>query len=186
MIYLLLFAEFFKIGLFSIGGGLATLPFLQELADTRGWITSSQLLDMIAVSESTPGPIGINTATFVGNATAGLFGGMVATAGIVAPSIIIIILIARSLSAFGEHPLVQGAFAGVRPVVAGLIGAVALELGRSELLNLEQWGIGSLLTWIRPQAIVLFAVVLVLAMTKRWHPVLYLAGAAVVGIALRL
>lgn len=185
MIYLQLFAEFFKIGLFSIGGGLATLPFLQELVETRGWITASQLLDMIAVSESTPGPLGINTATFVGNAAAGVFGGVVAILGIVAPSIVIIVLIARSLSAFGDHPLVKGAFSGVRPTVAGLIGAVALQLGQTELLNLGQWGTGSPLEWLNFRAVVLFAGVLVLASTTRWHPVLLLAGAAVLGVVFR-
>ena len=89
MIYLTLYLEFFKIGLFSVGGGLATLPFLQELVYKYGWITSEELLNMIAISESTPGPIGINTATFVGNTTAGVLGGVVATLGIITPSIII-------------------------------------------------------------------------------------------------
>src|SRR5699024_7366077 len=109
MIYINLFLIFFKIGLFSIGGGLATLPFLQELANNYNWISSEELIDMIAISESTPGPIGINTATFVGYKAAGIFGGIVTTLGIVTPSIIIIIIIAHYFKRFNEKPLVQGA-----------------------------------------------------------------------------
>ena len=90
MIYLQLFYEFFKIGLFAIGGGLATLPFLYNLSDKTAWFTHAQLADMIAVSESTPGAIGVNMATYVGYQTVGFFGGVIATIGLVFPSIIII------------------------------------------------------------------------------------------------
>src|SRR5690554_1960609 len=124
MIYLILYLEFFKIGLFSLGGGLATLPFLQELIVKYGWISNEELLNMIAVSESTPGPIGVNTATFVGFNTANIFGGVVATMGLVTPSIIIITVIAHYFSKFNEHPNVVGAFLGIRPAVTGLIAFV--------------------------------------------------------------
>ena len=93
MIYLSLFYEFFKAGLFAVGGGLATIPFMKEIALKTGWFTLSQLTDMIAVSESTPGPMGVNCATYVGYETAGLLGGVIATLGLIAPSIIIIIII---------------------------------------------------------------------------------------------
>jgi len=139
--YLILFAEFFKIGLFAIGGGLASLPFLQQLIAKYGWITSDQLLDMIAISESTPGPIGINAATYVGFEAAGVFGGVVATMGLVSPSIIIIVLLARVLQLYNDHPLVEGGFGAIRPAVAGLIGAVAFDLGRTELLQNIVWKI---------------------------------------------
>ena len=95
MILIKLYFEFFKIGLFSIGGGLATLPFLQDLADKTDWLTASELVDMIAISESTPGAIGINTATFVGYKAGGVIGGITTTLGIITPSIIIILLIAH-------------------------------------------------------------------------------------------
>ncbi len=95
MIYLRLFYEFFKAGLFSIGGGLATLPFLYDISDTTGWFTHGQLADMLAISESTPGPIGINMATYVGFTTGGVPGAVIATVGIITPSIIVILLIAR-------------------------------------------------------------------------------------------
>ncbi|MDK2789175.1 MAG: chromate transporter, partial [Epulopiscium sp.] len=117
MIYFLLFIEFFKIGLFAIGGGLATLPFLQELIEKYHWFSSYDLINMIAISESTPGPIGINTATFVGYKTAGIIGSIIATLGIVTPSIIIIILIAHYYMKFSEHPVVRASLNGIRPVV---------------------------------------------------------------------
>src|SRR5690554_4408444 len=135
MTYLILYLEFFKIGLFSLGGGLATLPFLQELIVKYGWITNEQLLNMIAISESTPGPIGVNTATFVGFSTAGILGGIVATMGLATPSIIIIAIIAHYFSKFNEHPIVIGAFSGIRPAVTGLIAFVGFELGKGELFN---------------------------------------------------
>ena len=105
MIYFKLFLVFFRIGLFAVGGGLATLPFLQEIVHKYGWITTEELMDMIAISESTPGPIGINTATFVGNKTAGLLGGTVATLGIVTPSIVIIVIIAHYFLSLVKGPL---------------------------------------------------------------------------------
>ena len=100
MIYLQLFYEFFKTGLFAIGGGLATLPFLSDMAERTGWFTQSQLADMLAVSESTPGPVGVNMATYVGFETAGVLGAIVATLGLVFPSIVIILVIAGFLKAF--------------------------------------------------------------------------------------
>ena len=112
MIYIILFLEFFKIGLFSVGGGLATLPFLKELIDKYGWISQDELLNMIAISESTPGPIGINTATYVGYQVSGVLGGIIAVAGIVAPALLIIIVIAHYFDKFYERPLVKGAFYG--------------------------------------------------------------------------
>ena len=97
MIYLSLFWEFFKTGLFATGGGMATLPFLYRMSETKGWFTAAQLADMVAVSESTPGPIGVNMATYVGFTTAGIPGSLIATIGLVTPSIIVILIIARIL-----------------------------------------------------------------------------------------
>ena len=110
MIYLRLFYEFFKVGLFSVGGGLATLPFLYDISDTTGWFTHGQLADMLAISESTPGPIGINMATYVGFTTGGIPGAVIATVGIITPSIIVILLIAKFLQAFRDNKYVKGAF----------------------------------------------------------------------------
>ncbi|GAB6138179.1 chromate transporter [Halanaerobaculum tunisiense] len=169
MIYLLLYWEFFKIGLFSIGGGLATLPLLQQVIEKYGWITNQQLLDMIAIAESTPGPIGINVATFVGYDTADLVGGLVAPIGLATPSVIIILVIARYFIKFNQHPVVRGALSGIRPAVAGLIGFVAFKVGSGELLFSLK---GSLL----------FIILLYLLNRFDQHPILYLLGAGLVGI----
>ena len=107
MIYLMLFYEFFKTGLFAVGGGMATLPFLDAMALKTGWFTQAQLIDMIAISESTPGPIGVNMATYVGFTTAGPLGSIIATLGLIAPSIIVILIIAKFLSKFKDSPIVK-------------------------------------------------------------------------------
>lgn len=120
MTYLLLFYEFFKTGLFAVGGGLATLPFLYDMAARHPeWFTTSQLADMVAVSESTPGPLGVNMATYVGFITGGLPGALVATIGLVAPSIIIILIVAAFLKRFRDSKLVNAVFYGLRPGVDG-------------------------------------------------------------------
>ena len=121
MIYFQLFYEFFKIGLFALGGGLATLPFLYNLAAKYPWFDASMLPNMIAVSESTPGPIGVNMATYAGYSAAGISGGIVATLGLVTPSIIIIMIIAGFLNKFQENLYVKSAFYGLRPAVTALI-----------------------------------------------------------------
>lgn len=183
MIYIILFLEFFKIGLFSLGGGLATLPFLQELIVKYAWITHTELLNMIAVSESTPGPIGVNTATFVGYNTAGIFGGVVATMGLAAPSIIIIIIIAHYFTKFNEHPLVEGAFLGIRPAVTGLIAFVAFELGKGELFNLQQFSLNKeILNFLNLKSIILFIILFYLINKYKKHPIFYIILAAVIGI----
>lgn len=192
MIYLLLFYEFFKIGLFTIGGGLAALPFLQALIPKYGWITADQLLDMIAISEATPGPIGVNVATFVGYRTAGIFGGVLATLSTAAPSIIIILLVANGLKKVKEHPIAQGAFAGIRPAVAGLIGAVALELGRYDLINGNRAGTvpveagAALWQAVNVPGVILFLAALLVYLRFKRHPIIILAVAAAVGIFLKL
>ena len=117
-IYAKLFWEFFKAGLFAIGGGMATVPFLQEMGDATGWFTSAELADMIAISESTPGPIGVNMATYVGNVTAGIPGGIIATLGLVTPSVIIILIVATVLKKFRDNKYVNSAFYGLRPATA--------------------------------------------------------------------
>ena len=123
MLYLQLFWEFFKTGLFAIGGGMATLPFLYDMADKTGWFTRAQLADMIAVSESTPGPIGVNMATYVGFLTGGVPGAVTATVGLIAPSVIVILIVAAFLQAFRDSKYVAGAFYGLRPASTALITA---------------------------------------------------------------
>ena len=128
MIYLSLFYEFFKAGLFAVGGGLATIPFMKEIALKTGWFTLSQLTDMIAVSESTPGPMGVNCATYVGYETAGLLGGVIATLGLIAPSIIIIIIISKILEKFRNNRFVDAAFFGLRAASVALIAEAGVSV----------------------------------------------------------
>ena len=125
-VYLRLFFEFFKTGLFAVGGGMATLPFLKIMGESTGWFTQTDLMNMLAVSESTPGPVGINMATYVGFTTAGLTGSIVATIGEVTPSIVIIMVIAAMLAKFRDSKYVANAFYGLRPASTGLIGAAVI------------------------------------------------------------
>lgn len=183
MILLRLYWEFFKTGLFAVGGGLATLPFLHDISVRTGWFTQSQLSDMIAVSESTPGPMGVNMATYVGYTTAGIPGSLCATLGLITPSIVIILIIAVSLKAFRHNKYVEAAFYGLRPASAGLIAASGLSVF---VLALWQDSGASLLSHINWKGAVLFAVLLYLTRwcgkTKKLHPIVFILASAVVGI----
>ena len=183
MIYLILFLEFFKVGLFSIGGGLATLPFLQELIYKYGWATSEELLNMIAVSESTPGPIGINMATFLGYKTTGVFGGILATIGLVMPSLIIIIIVAHYFTAFSEKHIVKSSFYGIRPAVAGLIGAAGFEVAKVSIFNFNKFMENkNILQLFDLKGVILFAFMIFLINKYKKHPIIYIIFAAFIGI----
>ena len=183
MIYLQLFFEFLKVGLFAIGGGMATFPFLTDLADKTGWYTQQQLVDMVAIAESTPGPIGVNTATYVGFTTAGLPGSLIASLGLITPSVIIILIIARVLAKFKNSKLVQDVFYGLRPASTGLIAAAGFSVVVVSLLNLSASTLLGMVNW---KGIVLAAVLLLLTrkvkQTKDLHPVVFIALSAVVGV----
>ena len=187
MIYLTLFYEFFKTGLFAVGGGLATLPFLYEMADKYSWLTYEMLADMIAVSESTPGPVGINMATYAGYHAAGIPGSIVATLSLVLPSVIIVILIAKFLTKFDQKPLVQDAFSGLRPAVAGLIAAASWSVMEVTLFRFENYtGLASFWTVLDWKSWILFALIMVLTRLpkiKKLHPAAFIGFAAVAGIA---
>ena len=187
MIYLRLFFEFFKTGLFAVGGGMATLPFLYDISTRTGWFTHEMLADMIAVSESTPGPIGVNMATYVGYVTAGIPGAVTATLGLVTPSVIIILLIARALKAFRENPLVEAGFYGLRPCSVGLIAAAGMLVVKLALFNPALYAAsGKLLDLFNWKAILLAAVLLVctryVKKLKGLHPILFILVSAVVGV----
>ncbi len=180
MTFLQLFWEFFKIGLFAMGGGPATLPFLMDLADKYDWYALDDLTDMVAVSESTPGPLGVNMATYAGFQAAGIAGGLTATLALVLPSVIIIILIAKFLTNFSERPMVKAVFSGVRPAVTALIAVAIWGLFRVVLVTEE----GALA--VKP--LILCAVVFVLMQLKplkKLHPAVWLLAAVVVGIVFR-
>lgn len=191
MIYLHLFWEFFKVGLFSVGGGLATLPFLYSLGAKTGWFSTADVANMLAVSESTPGPIGVNMATYAGFDCAGVLGGVVATLGLVTPSVIVIVLIAMALQAFRTNKYVDAAFYTLHPASTGLIAAAGWSVFALVLVNLDAYRASyqqaDLLQW---KNLILFAVIWVLTNLvkplKKLHPVVFLALAAVVGIVFRL
>jgi chromate transporter len=183
MIFLLLFGEFFKIGLFSVGGGLATLPFLYQLADKYDWLTYETIVNMVAVAESTPGAIGVNMATYVGFQCAGIPGALIATLGLVTPSIIVILIVARVLSAFKESPLAKAVFSGLRPAATGLIAAAGFGVIKFSLYNREASLWYGLLRW-REAAI--FTVLFFLIHLFKRHPVMYIAAAGFTGIVLGL
>ena len=186
MILLRLFWEFFKTGMFSVGGGLATLPFIYDISDKTGWFTHQQIADMIAVAESTPGPIGINMATYVGFNTAGVIGSLIATLGIVTPDIIIILVIAMFLKKFRESRLVDSAFYGLRPASAALIAAAGWSVVRISLLNLNADVLLSIFQWKAILlAIAIWILTNVVKQTKKWHPLAFIAISAFVGILLQ-
>ena len=192
MILLQLFWEFFKTGLFAVGGGMATLPFLYDISERTGWFTQEKLADMIAVSESTPGPIGVNMATYVGFETAGIAGTVIATLGLICPSVIIILLIARVLQQFRSNRTVDAIFYGLRPCSIALIAAAGLLVARITFLNIDalqlSGGLVVLRDLLRWKEIVLAAVLLFLTRgvkrLKSLHPVLFIASSAAVGILL--
>ena len=185
MIYLRLFWEFLKIGLFAVGGGMATLPFLQELSEKTGWYSQAFITDMIAISESTPGPIGINMATYVGCKVAGLLGGVVATLGEVVPSVVIVILVSKSLERFRGNQLVDHAFYGLRPAVTGLIAAAGIGVWTVAILHTDLYQqTGNLADLLDLVKLVYFVLVFLAIRRFKKHPVVYIAISAVVGIAL--
>jgi chromate transporter len=184
MILLLrLFWEFFLVGLFSMGGGMATVPFLFDLSARTGWFTTADLTNMIAISEATPGPIGINMATYVGYASAGVPGGIIAPLGLVTPAFLIILLVSRVLSVLWQSPKVQGVFYALRPASVGLIGAAAFSVCAVSLFT---WDGTLTLHW---GSIALFAVLMVamnLPKLKKLPSVAFIAIAAVVGVVFQM
>jgi len=189
MIFLQLFYEFFKIGLFAVGGGLATLPFLGHLSDATGWFTRQQLIDMIAISEATPGPIGINMATFVGYITAGVPGAVVATLGVIVPSLIIVLIVARFLEAFADNRTVKSVFYGIRPASLAMITASGYDVLRNTLLNIEKFSAsGKALDLFQWKNLALGVIIFYVLQNKKWkvHPVLMIAASAVIGLVFQL
>ncbi|MBE6038141.1 MAG: chromate transporter [Anaerofustis stercorihominis] len=136
-VYLDLFLTFFKIGLFTIGGGYAMIPMMQDEVTTKGWASIETVIDFIAVSESTPGPFAVNMATFIGAETGGFFGAVCSTLGVVLPSFIIILIIAKFFATFAQDRRVKAVLYGIRPVVVGLIGVAAFSIAEAAFLTAE-------------------------------------------------
>ena len=167
MLYLELFLTFFKIGLFTIGGGYAMLPLIQADVQAKGWMTAKELVNFIAVSESTPGPFAVNVSTYVGAELAGLPGAFCATLGVVLPSFLIILLVARFYAAFRSSAIVSGAMGGLRPAVIGMIGAAVVSVGQT----------------VFPLVCSLTIFVLMAVLTyKKLHPIVIILLSALLGI----
>lgn len=189
-LYLQLFWEFFKTGLFAVGGGMATLPFLYDISNKTGWFTHAQLADMVAVSESTPGPIGVNMASYVGFVTGGVGGAVVATLGLIAPSILIILIIAAFLKAFRDSKYVDGAFYGLRPASTALIASALVTVAKVAFFSSQNFDdLTAVLHGVEWKAVVLAAVLLLLTRyvprVKSWHPIVFIGLSAAVGVIFR-
>jgi len=172
MIFGVLFTEFFKIGLFAVGGGLVTIPFLFELTKKYNWFTAQELMDMIAVSQSTPGPIGVNMATYAGFKAAGIYGGCVATLGLVLPSLIIVILVSKLLSRYSQSIFVQNVMTAMRPAGIALILQAGIDLFQ---LSVTDW-----------VSVMLTIGFFVLIRFYKKSPIFYIILSAIVGVVLKL
>lgn len=195
MIYFRLFWEFFKTGLLAVGGGLATLPFLSRMSDAYGWFTQEDIGNMLAVSESTPGPIGVNMATYVGStvgaAEAGVLGsilcGILATISLVLPSFLVILFVQKMMSRFSENIYVQGALRTLRPASVGMVCAAVIGILESVLLDMDALMMGQWNSFVLlPQLILFLAILGLYQRFQKLHPVVFLAFGAVAGILLGL
>jgi chromate transporter len=192
MMYLQLFWEFFQAGLFAVGGGMATIPFLYDISDKTGWFTHTDLANMIAVGESTPGPIGVNMATYVGFVTGmqdqgvltAILGAVTATIGLVTPSVIVILIVAAILKSFRNNRYVESAFYGLRPASTGLIAAAGFSVIVSNLVTVG--GVETHIFGLNWKGILLAVVLWVLTnlvkKTKKWHPIVFIGISALAGI----
>ena len=187
MIFVLLFLEFFKTGLFSVGGGLATIPFLRTMGEAYGWFDEDVLSTMVALGESTPGPIGVNMATYVGYTVGSgfgfwgaLLGAVISTVGLVLPSVIVILLVSKVLTAFRSNKYVNASFYGIRPAVTGMICAAGLSMIRNAIC--PALTLGSL----NVKATILFLVLLVLTNKVKLHPIIYIMASGIIGAVFSL
>lgn len=195
MVLFQLFYEFFKVGLFAVGGGMATIPFLYDIAERTSWFTQMDLMNMIAVSESTPGPIGVNMATYVGYVTGmgqggivtAIIGALIASLGLVTPSIIVILIVAKFLKSFRNNKYVNNSFYGLRPTSAGLIAAAGLSVAVTNLLNLTLIkNTGFTMDAVNWKGFILAVVLWIFTnkvkKTKGLHPIIFIGISALVGI----
>ena len=172
MIYLYLFKEFFKIGLLSFGGGYATLPFLYHIADKYHWYSIPELAQMLAISSITPGPVGINMATYAGIKTHGIIAAFIATFSIILPSMFIVIGISKLLRKFSDNFYVRAAIYGLKPASCALIAAVAIKLIKSTIISIP--------------AVIVFLVLLYILITRKKTPIFYLVISGLIGLFLNI
>ena len=180
MIFLDLLWTFFKIGAFTFGGGYAMLPLIQSAVAEHGWMSNEELVNFIAVSESTPGPFAVNVSTYVGMTAGGPFGALCATLGVVLPSFTIILIVARCFEKFRDSRIVSGCMSGLKPAVIGLIATAVISVGRTALFP-DGFIASQLIQLPFLLAAALFAVTIVLAF-KKVHPIIIILLSAAVGI----
>lgn len=171
MLYFQLFYEFFKIGSLSFGGGYATIPFLYHISQTYQWFTPDDLEKMIAIASITPGPVGMNMATFSGLQTSGIVGSLIATAGIAIPALIIVIFVSKLLNKFSDNFYVKAAIYGLKPASCALLASVAINLMRSNIINIS--------------AAIVFVLFLLISLRTKKDPLFYLASTGLIGFILK-
>ncbi len=178
MIYIELFLSFFKIGLFSFGGGYAMIPLISSVITDKGWLLQNEFMQIIGIAEMTPGPIAVNAATFVGYKTAGILGSVAATSGVAMPSLLIILFISKLFFKYSEHALMKSIFKGIRPVVAGLILSSAILIAKEAILpethNTE--------ITVNYETLLITVVILIIALRKKIHPILLISFSALLGL----
>ncbi len=183
MIVFYVMYEFFKVGLFAIGGGPATIPFLYDLSDSTKWFSVEQLTNMIAISQCTPGPLGINMATYVGYEVAGIMGGVFATLSLVLPSLIIVIGISKVLDAFKENRWVKIFFKWLRPCVLGFILSAGVSIFMSSVCDVDAYALSkSIFDLFAIQELALFIIMLIFIYKVKKHPIVYMGIAMMAGI----
>jgi chromate transporter len=182
MIYVYLILEFFKTGLLAVGGGLATIPFLYEIALNYDWFSERELVDMIAISESTPGPLGINMATYAGFNAAGILGGVTAALALVFPSVVIVLIVAKFMNRFSESKIAAGAFSALRPAAAGIIAGALFMLLTLTLRANHEFHLPSIALY----ALITAACLAAELKKIRLHPIIFIAAGAILGIVLNL
>ena len=192
MTLLLMCLNFMKTGLFAIGGGLATIPFLYEMSDKFGWFTHQDILNFIAVSEATPGPVGVNMATYAGFITNGVGGAILSTLSLILPSVVVILIIARILDKFQTNRFVIGGFHILRPASTALIAAAALNVilvvfFDVEKVTFDMFGrLADVFTHINWVALIVFAFMFMIMKVFKGHPIIFILIAAGLGIILKL
>lgn len=178
MIYLELFFAFFKIGLFSFGGGYAMIPLISDVIIKNGWMVQSEFAQIIGIAEMTPGPIAVNSATFVGHKVAGMGGSVAATLGVAMPSLLLILFISKLFFKYSNHKITQHVFIGIRPVIGGLILSSAILLFKNAILqphNLPD-------VHFNFETFIIFIIVLFIALKKKMHPILIICISAILGL----
>ena len=168
MIYLLLITEFFKIGLFSFGGGYATIPFLYHISNTYNWYSLTELSQMVAVASITPGPVGINVATYAGLKTAGVLGSLCATISEMLPSLILVLIVAKLLKKFSENFYMKSIIETLKPISCALLASVAIGLIKPEINNIK--------------SMILLAILLLLSWKSKKDPLFYILISALIGV----